>query len=111
MAASNNGPISAEARAALGEAIRLVLARWTELQVAVENQWRGRDSCAKANQLGDSILSWFCRSKGPHLFEDLVDMMEDKILESIDADLDHNSVQDVIISPVHSFSTSDLNFN
>jgi hypothetical protein len=21
-------------------------------------------SCAKANQLGESILSWFCRSKG-----------------------------------------------
>nr|CAB3460362.1 unnamed protein product [Digitaria exilis] len=63
MAASNSGPISAEGRAALGVAIRLVFAQWTELQVAVENQWGGRDSCAKANQLCKSILSWFCRSK------------------------------------------------
>ncbi|CAD6239456.1 unnamed protein product [Miscanthus lutarioriparius] len=95
MAASNSAPISAEARAALGEAIRLVFARWTVLQVAVKNQWGGRDSCAKANQLGESILSWFCRSKGPHFFEDLVVMMEDKIVESFNADLDHNSVLDV----------------
>jgi hypothetical protein len=35
-------------------------------------------------------------------------MMEDKISESFSADLDHNSVQDVIISPVHSFSASEL---
>ncbi|KQK17648.1 pre-rRNA-processing protein TSR2 [Brachypodium distachyon] len=95
MAASNSGPISAEARAALGEAIRLVFARWTTLQVAVENEWGGRDSRAKADQFGESILSWFCRSKGPYFFEDLVDMMEDKIVKSFNADLDNNSVQDV----------------
>ncbi|GJN26700.1 hypothetical protein PR202_gb14652 [Eleusine coracana subsp. coracana] len=63
MAASNSGPISAEARAVLGEAIRLVFSRWTALQVAVEDQWGGRDSRAKADQFGESILSWFCRSK------------------------------------------------
>ncbi|KAK3141764.1 hypothetical protein QOZ80_4BG0338040 [Eleusine coracana subsp. coracana] len=95
MAASNSGPISAEARAVLGEAIRLVFSRWTALQVAVEDQWGGRDSRAKADQFGESILSWFCRSKGPHFFEDLVDMMEDKISEFLNADLDHDSVEDV----------------
>ncbi|PNT75631.1 hypothetical protein BRADI_1g35871v3 [Brachypodium distachyon] len=98
MAASNSGPISAEARAALGEAIRLVFARWTTLQVAVENEWGGRDSRAKADQFGESILSWFCRSKGPYFFEDLVDMMEDKIVKSFNADLDNNSVQDQLFS-------------
>jgi hypothetical protein len=51
MAASNSGPISAEAREALREAIRLVFARWTELQVAVENRWGGRDSCRPAPRL------------------------------------------------------------
>ena len=71
MAASNGGgggpgpgPISAEAEAALGEAIRLVFGRWTALQMAVENQWGGRDSRAKADQFEESILFWFCRTKG-----------------------------------------------
>ena len=60
------GPISAEAEAALGEAIRLVFGRWTALQMAVENQWGGRDSRAKADQFGESILFWFCHNKGTY---------------------------------------------
>ena len=68
MAASNGGagggPISAEASAALGEGIGLVFGRWTALQMAVENQWGGRDSRAKADNFAASILSWFCNSKG-----------------------------------------------
>ena len=52
--------------AALGEAIRLVSGRWTALQMAVENQWGGRDSRAKAYQFGESILFWFCRTKGTY---------------------------------------------
>ncbi|WVZ60002.1 hypothetical protein U9M48_010078 [Paspalum notatum var. saurae] len=96
MAASNGGgPISAEARAALGEAIGLMFGRWTALQMAVENQWGGRESRAKADQLGESILSWFCDSKGPHYFEDLADMMDDQISESFNADFEDDSIEEV----------------
>lgn len=76
MAASNGGggpgPISAEAEAALGEAIRLVFGRWTALQMAVENQWGGRDSRAKADQLGESILFWFCHTKGTYRYSNIL---------------------------------------
>jgi len=99
MAASNGGggggPISAEAAAALGEGIRLVFGRWTALQMAVENQWGGRDSRAKADQFGESIHSWFCRTRGPHYFEDLVDMMYDTVSDSFNADFEDNSVEEV----------------
>ncbi|CAL4959772.1 unnamed protein product [Urochloa decumbens] len=99
MAASNSGggggPISAEAAAALGEGIKLVFGRWTALQMAVENQWGGRDSRAKADQFGESIHSWFCRSRGPHYFEDLVDMMYENISDSFNADFEDNSVEEV----------------
>ncbi|RLN21797.1 pre-rRNA-processing protein TSR2-like [Panicum miliaceum] len=97
MAASNSGggPISTEAAAALGEGIRLVFGRWTALQMAVENQWGGRDSRAKADQFGESIHSWFCRSRGPHYFEDLVDMMYDTVSDSFNADFEDNSVEEV----------------
>ncbi|KAF8664987.1 hypothetical protein HU200_054308 [Digitaria exilis] len=129
MAASNSGgPISGEAAQAFGEGIGLVWGRWTALQMAVENQWGGRDSRAKADQFGESILSWFCGSKGthssfsthspiiysslrrdpvcfsgPHYYEDLVDMMYDYLSENFNADFEDNSVEEVIIFPVHSF--------
>ncbi|RLN38940.1 uncharacterized protein C2845_PM01G33380 [Panicum miliaceum] len=99
MAASNagagGGPISAEASATLGEGIGLVFGRWTALQIVVENQCGGRDSRAKADQLTASILSWFCNSKGPHYFEDLVDMMDAEISESFNADFEDNSIEEV----------------
>lgn len=68
MAASNSGggPISTQAAAALAEGINLVFGRWTALQMAVENQWGGRDSRAKADQFGESLHSWFCRSRGTY---------------------------------------------
>ncbi|KAF8755724.1 hypothetical protein HU200_011192 [Digitaria exilis] len=63
--------------------------------MAVENQWGGRDSRAKADQFGESILSWFCGSKGPHYYEDLVDMMYDYLSENFNADFEDNSVEEV----------------
>ncbi|GJM96099.1 hypothetical protein PR202_ga12909 [Eleusine coracana subsp. coracana] len=75
--------------------------------MAVENQSGGRDSRAKADELGASIVSWFCNSKGhqpvvigipspgPHYFEDLVDMMYDTISESLNADFEDGSVEEV----------------
>ncbi|WVZ60001.1 hypothetical protein U9M48_010078 [Paspalum notatum var. saurae] len=109
MAASNGGgPISAEARAALGEAIGLMFGRWTALQMAVENQWGGRESRAKADQLGESILSWFCDSKGPHYFEDLADMMDDQISESFNADFEDDSIEEVFVSLSIHFYKIDL---
>ncbi|GJN40633.1 hypothetical protein PR202_gb29879 [Eleusine coracana subsp. coracana] len=131
MAASNSGgggPLSAESAAALGEGVRLVFGRWTALQMAVENQWGGRDSRAKADQLGESILSWFCHSKGkyyslpstssnncpdlepgsgPHYFEDLVDMMYDTISESFNADFEDASVEEVAVDGNDDSDSSD----
>ncbi|WVZ60057.1 hypothetical protein U9M48_010124 [Paspalum notatum var. saurae] len=110
MAASNSGgggPISAEGSAALCEGIKLVFGRWTALQMAVENQWGGRDSRAKADQIGASILSWFCNSKGPHYFEDLVDMMYDSISESFNADFEDNSVEEIAADDSDDTDSSD----
>ncbi|BAF24111.1 pre-rRNA-processing protein TSR2 [Oryza sativa Japonica Group] len=89
------GALSAQAAAALGEGIGLVFGRWTALQMAVENQWGGRDSRAKADQLAESILSWFANSKGKHYYEDLVDMMYDTVSKSFNADFEDGSVEEV----------------
>uniref|UniRef100_J3MUA6 Pre-rRNA-processing protein TSR2 homolog n=2 Tax=Oryza brachyantha TaxID=4533 RepID=J3MUA6_ORYBR len=63
--------------------------------MAVENQWGGRDSRAKANQLAEYILSWFTNAKGEHYYEDLVDMMYDAVSESFNADFEDGSVEEI----------------
>uniref|UniRef100_A0A453GZT6 Pre-rRNA-processing protein TSR2 n=1 Tax=Aegilops tauschii subsp. strangulata TaxID=200361 RepID=A0A453GZT6_AEGTS len=63
---SGGGGLSPQAAAALQEGIGLVFARWTALQMAVENEWGGRDSRAKADRLAADVLSFFTTSKGAH---------------------------------------------
>lgn len=38
--------------------------RWTALMLAVENEWGGRESRRKADELYDNILAWFYDHKG-----------------------------------------------
>ncbi|KQJ86517.1 hypothetical protein BRADI_4g06047v3 [Brachypodium distachyon] len=95
---SGGGALSAQDAAALQEGIGLVFGLWTALQMAVENQWGGRDSRAKADQFAASILSWFSNSKGPFYFDDLENMMHDTISESFSADFEDDSVEEIIIS-------------
>uniref|UniRef100_A0ACD5ZWF5 Uncharacterized protein n=1 Tax=Avena sativa TaxID=4498 RepID=A0ACD5ZWF5_AVESA len=89
------GPLSPQAAAELQEGIGLTFGRWTALQMAVENEWGGRDSRAKADQLAASIFSWFANSKGPFYYEDLEDMMFDSISESFHADFEDGSVGEI----------------
>lgn len=54
--------LSAEAATALSEGIGLVLSRWSALQLAVDNEWGGRSSRLKADQIHSDVLSWFTHS-------------------------------------------------
>lgn len=46
------------------EGISMLLSRWTALQMAVQNQWGGRDSFMKSQQLACEINSWFSQPQG-----------------------------------------------
>ncbi|KAM0882155.1 hypothetical protein ACQ4PT_032494 [Festuca glaucescens] len=92
---SGGGPLSPQAAAALQEGIGLVFGRWTALQMAVENEWGGRESRAKADQLAASILSWFANSKGPFYYDDLEDMMFDSMSDSFNTEVEDGSVGEV----------------
>ncbi|XP_020162463.1 uncharacterized protein [Aegilops tauschii subsp. strangulata] len=92
---SGGGGLSPQAAAALQEGIGLVFARWTALQMAVENEWGGRDSRAKADRLAADVLSFFTTSKGPYYFDDLEEMMFDNISEFFNADFEDGSVGEV----------------
>ena len=56
--------LSAEAGAVFQEGVGLVLSRWSALQLAIENEWGGRDSRLKAEQLVSDIISWVNHSIG-----------------------------------------------
>lgn len=57
-------PLPEEAMSFLREGINLTLSRWSALQMAVENEWGGRNSLARANELCEEIFNWFTQSKG-----------------------------------------------
>ena len=57
LAAGQHGPFDA--------AVRGVLLRWTALRLAVENDWAGDDSDARAAELEQSILAWFYAKGAP----------------------------------------------
>lgn len=58
--------LSAESGSIFREGIVLVLSRWSALQIAVENEWGGRDSRRKADLLASEIFNWFAQSTGTY---------------------------------------------
>ncbi|KAB2616811.1 pre-rRNA-processing protein TSR2-like protein [Pyrus ussuriensis x Pyrus communis] len=69
--------LSAEAGSLFQEGIGLVLSRWSALQLAVKNEWGGRDSRRKAEQLVADIFSWFNHSTEPLYIDDSEDMLNE----------------------------------
>lgn len=63
----NRLQLSAEGVSQLQEGINLLLSRWSALQMAVDNEWGGRDSRQKPQQLAVDIFSLLTQSKGNYL--------------------------------------------
>ncbi|KAL9327388.1 hypothetical protein ACSQ67_008033 [Phaseolus vulgaris] len=68
------------------EGIGLLLFRWSALRTAVENEWGGRESRVKADQLVTDVLSWFTQSK-----EDILDQG----MLSLNVEVEDGSVEEV----------------
>ncbi|GAV81845.1 WGG domain-containing protein [Cephalotus follicularis] len=77
------------------EVIVLILSRWNGLQMAVQNQWGGRDSLQKSHQLAADILSWFCHSKAPLYVEDLENLLHESMLLCFNTDIEDGSIEEV----------------
>ena len=56
--------LTAEAVNQLREGIDLLLGRWSALQMAVQNEWGGRDTRQKVQQLAVDIYHWLIRPTG-----------------------------------------------
>lgn len=60
------GLVPPAARPAFEEGVGLVLAQWTALALAVENEWGGPFSRDKARELAGHVAEWFYGRKGEY---------------------------------------------
>lgn len=60
--------LTGEAVNQLREGIDLLLGRWSALQMAIQNEWGGRDTRQKAQQLGVDVYNWLIRPAGIQCF-------------------------------------------
>ncbi|KAA8536951.1 hypothetical protein F0562_029429 [Nyssa sinensis] len=94
MASVTATQLPAEGAGHLQEGISLLLSRWSALQMAVQNEWGGRDSCQKPQQLAVDILSWFTQSKEPLYIDDLEDMLDEFML-SLNTEIGDGSIEEI----------------
>ncbi|XP_078153140.1 uncharacterized protein LOC144548343 [Carex rostrata] len=86
--------LSGQAAAMFAEGISLVLSRWTALQLAVENQWGGRKSRGRADQLVASIQEFFGQKEDLYI-DELEKLLDDYMYHSLSAVVDDESVPEV----------------
>ncbi|KAK6911445.1 Pre-rRNA-processing protein TSR2 [Dillenia turbinata] len=87
-------PLSAETIPLFMEGVSLVLNGWTALQMAVVNEWGGRNSHQVANQLPLTIFSWFTQSK-EQLFIDDLELILEEAMDSLNTTVDDGSIEEV----------------
>ncbi|KAL3849100.1 hypothetical protein ACJIZ3_010982 [Penstemon smallii] len=89
-----NPNLTADAAAQLQEGINLVLSRWAALRMAVENQWGGRESFQKSQQLADLLFHRLTQSKEEVYMDDLEDMLDEFML-SLNTEIDDGSIEEI----------------
>ncbi|KAJ8626975.1 hypothetical protein MRB53_020282 [Persea americana] len=88
--------LSTETLSALAEGIPLLLSQWTALQMAIQNEWGGRDSRQKSAQLASDLLNWFAHSKVPHYVDDLENMLDETMVLSFNTEVEDGSIEEQV---------------
>ncbi|KAI6692559.1 hypothetical protein NL676_020269 [Syzygium grande] len=76
------------------EGVALTLARWSALQMAVDNEWGGRGSRQRADELARDIVAWYTQSKEPLYIDDLEDLLYEAMI-SLNTVAEDGSVEEV----------------
>ncbi|KAL4576363.1 hypothetical protein LXL04_012455 [Taraxacum kok-saghyz] len=86
--------LTAEAVNELREGIDLLLGRWSALQMAIQNEWGGRDTHQKAQQLALDIYHWLIRPTETLYVDDLENLLDDFML-SLNTEIDDGSIEEI----------------
>ncbi|KMZ56700.1 hypothetical protein ZOSMA_92G00630 [Zostera marina] len=79
----------------LKEGIDLIFSRWSSIQMAVTNEWGGRDSRLKYDEFCTSILSWFSNCREEPDIHDLEDFIDDNMVDSFNTYIEDGSIEEV----------------
>ncbi|XP_071707100.1 uncharacterized protein [Rutidosis leptorrhynchoides] len=86
--------LTAEAVNRLKEGIDLLLGRWSALQMAIQNEWGGRDTRQKAQQLAVDIYHWLIRPAEALYVDELENLLDDFML-SLNTEIDDGSIEEI----------------
>ncbi|KAK9062988.1 hypothetical protein SSX86_016858 [Deinandra increscens subsp. villosa] len=86
--------LTAEAVNQLREGIDLLLGRWSALQMAIQNEWGGRDTRQKAQQLSVDVYHWLIRPAEALYVDDLENLLDDFML-SLNTEIDDGSIEEI----------------
>nr|XP_043631409.1 pre-rRNA-processing protein TSR2 homolog [Erigeron canadensis]XP_043631410.1 pre-rRNA-processing protein TSR2 homolog [Erigeron canadensis] len=86
--------LTAEAVNQLREGIDLLLGRWSALQMAIQNEWGGRDTRQRAQQLAVDIYHWLIRPAETLYVDDLENLLDDFML-SLNTEIDDGSIEEI----------------
>ncbi|GJW62874.1 pre-rRNA-processing protein TSR2 [Tanacetum coccineum] len=86
--------LTAEAVNQLREGIDLILGRWSALQMAIHNEWGGRDTSQKAQQLATDIYRWLIRPAEALYVDELENLLDDFML-SLNTEIDDGSIEEI----------------
>ncbi|KAJ0855596.1 putative pre-rRNA-processing protein TSR2 [Helianthus annuus] len=86
--------LTPEAAIQLREGIGLLLGRWSALQMAIQNEWGGRDTRQRAQQLTLDIYQWLIRPSEGLYVDELEDLLDDFML-SLNTEIDDGSIEEI----------------
>ncbi|KAI7752684.1 hypothetical protein M8C21_029217 [Ambrosia artemisiifolia] len=86
--------LTPEAANQLREGIDLLLGRWSALQMAILNEWGGRDTRPKAQQLSVNVYQWLIKPSEGLYVDELEDLLDDFML-SLNTEIDDGSIEEI----------------
>ena len=85
--------LDAAASAYFAEVVRVLFSRWAALRLAVEHQWGGRESPAKAAAAAEDVVSRFLHAKGCVHADEVEDFLDDLMIEQFNTEVEDGSTR------------------
>lgn len=87
--------LSAEGLSKFEEGVRLILSSWMALQMAVQNEWGGRDSRQKEQKFVADIVAWLTHSTETRYIDELEEMLDENMILSFSTETEDGSLEEV----------------
>lgn len=87
--------LSTEGMTKFEEGVGLILSSWMALQMAVQNEWGGRESRQKEQKFAADIVAWLTRSTETRYIDELEEMLDENMILSFNTEIEDGSLEEV----------------